>query len=192
MGTNRVDNEEYSQFHFAEGIDLSDKIKVVFVCLGNICRSPAAEGAFKHLVNKRGLADLFEIDSAGTADYHVGEEPHEMTTQVARERGIILKHHCRQFQYADFLTYDYIISMDNSNYRSLFSLARDEIQRKKILNFRKFDSTVKGEPDVPDPYYDGIAGFEHVQDIVERSSIGFLDWILENHSISKSKVTDNE
>ena len=128
---------------------MSEKIKVVFVCLGNICRSPAAEGAFRNLVEKKGLSDLFEIDSAGTADYHVGETPHETTTQVAR-------------------------------------------QRKKVVKFRRFDANVKGEPDVPDPYYDGIAGFEHVQDIVERSSIGFLEWILENQHITIQDLEENE
>ncbi len=171
---------------------MSEKIKVVFVCLGNICRSPAAEGAFKHLVQKRGLEDLFEIDSAGTAEYHVGEPPHETTTQVARERGIILKHLCRQFQYADFLKFDHIIAMDNSNYKNILSMARDEAQKKKVMKFRRFDSKVNGEPDVPDPYYDGVAGFEHVQDIVERSSNGFLEWILQNHNISKQDFEENE
>jgi protein-tyrosine phosphatase len=82
--------------------------------------------------------------------------------------------------------------MDNSNYRNVYSLARDELQRKKIMKFRRFDSTVKGEPDVPDPYYDGVAGFEHVQDIVERSSKGFLEWILENHNIMPTGLEENE
>ncbi len=171
---------------------LNNKIKVLFVCLGNICRSPAAEGAFKHLVQKKGLEDLFEIDSAGTADYHVGELPHETTRLVARERGITLTHHCRQFESSDFKKFDYILAMDNSNYRNIISMARDESQKQKVMKFRKFDSTVKGEPDVPDPYYDEVSGFEHVQDIVERSSLGFLDWILQNHNISSEVVEEYE
>lgn len=171
---------------------MSNKIKVLFVCLGNICRSPAAEGAFKHLVQKKGLEDLFEIDSAGTADYHVGELPHETTRQVARERGIILTHHCRQFEKTDFMRFDYILAMDNSNFRNIASMAVDESQKKKVFKFRKFDSTVNGEPDVPDPYYGGVAGFEHVQDIVERSSQGFLEWILQNHNLSTAVLEEYE
>ena len=162
------------------------------MCLGNICRSPAAEGAFKNLVQKKGLEDLFEIDSAGTADYHVGELPHDTTRLVARERGIILTHHCRQFEVSDFRKFDYILAMDNSNYRNVISLAKDESQKQKVLKFRKFDSSVRGEPDVPDPYYGSVAGFEHVQDIVERSSLGFLDWILQNHNLATEVVEEYE
>ena len=171
---------------------MSDKIKVLFVCMGNICRSPAAEGAFKNLVQKKGLEDLFEIDSAGTADYHVGELAHDTTRLVARERGIILTHHCRQFEVSDFRKFDYILAMDNSNYRNIISLAKDESQKQKVMKFRKFDSSVRGEPDVPDPYYGSVAGFEHVQDIVERSSLGFLDWILQNHNLSTEVVEEYE
>jgi len=170
---------------------LSNKIKVLFVCLGNICRSPAAEGAFKSLVEKKGISELFEIDSAGTAGYHVGERPHETTTKVARDRGIILNHYCRQFEPMDFQRFDYILAMDQSNFRSILSMAKTESDKQRVMKFRRFDSTVKGEPDVPDPYYGGIAGFEHVQDIVERASEGFLNWLLENHSLP-TELEENE
>lgn len=162
---------------------MKDKIKVLFVCLGNICRSPAAEGAFKNLVESKGLEDLFFIDSAGTANYHIGEEPHEITKKVAKDRGIILKHKCRQVNYEDFSNFDYLIAMDSSNQKNLFSLARKDEDRNKILKFRKFDKDVKGEPDVPDPYYGAVSGFEHVQDIVERSSEGLLHWLMDMHNI---------
>lgn len=166
---------------------MSDKIKILFVCLGNICRSPAAEGAFKKLIQEKEIEDLFLVDSAGTANYHIGELPHEVTRKVAKDRGIELTHHCRQVSYADFEKFDFLIPMDTSNQKNLFSIARTEKDRNKIIKFRKFDDTVKGEPDVPDPYYGGLSSFEHVQDIVEISSLGFLNWILENHPI-KNKV----
>jgi protein-tyrosine phosphatase len=159
---------------------LTDKIKILFVCLGNICRSPAAEGAFKKLIQEKGLDDLFIIDSAGTANYHIGELPHDTTRKVSKDRGIELTHLCRQVIYSDFQKFDFIIPMDSSNQKNLFSIARTESDRKKIFKFRKFDDSVKGEPDVPDPYYGGISSFEHVQDIVEISSVGLLNWILEN------------
>ncbi len=155
-------------------------IKILFVCLGNICRSPAAEGAFKSLIKEKCLEELFYIDSAGTANYHIGEPPHETTTKVANDRGIFLNHACRQVSYEDFQNFDYIIPMDSSNQKNLFSLARLDKDRNKIIKFRKFDETVKGEPDVPDPYYGSVSSFEHVQDIVENSSKGLLDWILKN------------
>ena len=82
--------------------------------------------------------------------------------------------------------------MDNSNYQNIIAMARDESQKQKVMKFRKFDSSVRGEPDVPDPYYGGVAGFEHVQDIVERSSEGFLEWILQNHNISTEIVEEYE
>ncbi len=158
------------------------KIGVLFVCLGNICRSPAAEGAFKHLVTEKDLKEFFHIDSCGTAGYHIGEMPHELTQKVAKERGIILTHRARQFTREDFEKFDYILAMDQSNYNHLLSMAKKEEHKQKVHKFRKFDHTVSGQPDVPDPYYGGIAGFEHVQDIVMRCSVGLLDYLMEKHS----------
>ncbi len=164
---------------------MTEIIKILFVCLGNICRSPAAEGAFKKLVQEKELEDLFYIDSAGTANYHIGELAHEVTRKVALDRGIELKHTCRQVNYADFEKFDFLIAMDSSNQKGLFSIARTEKDRNKIIKFRKFDETVKGEPDVPDPYYGGLSSFEHVQDIVETCSIGLLNWIIENNNLNQ-------
>ncbi|MCX7997920.1 MAG: low molecular weight phosphotyrosine protein phosphatase [Leptospiraceae bacterium] len=157
------------------------KIGVLFVCLGNICRSPAAEGAFRHLVEERELKEFFHIDSCGTASYHIGELPHELTQKVARERGIILTHRARQFKREDFEKFDYILAMDESNYKHILYMAKTEEQKQKVHKFRKFDPAVSGQPDVPDPYYGSVAGFEHVQDIVMRTSAGFLDYLLEKH-----------
>lgn len=167
------------------------KIGVLFVCLGNICRSPAAEGAFKHVVAERDLKEFFHIDSCGTAGYHIGEPPHELTQKVARERGIILNHKARQFTREDFEKFDYILAMDQSNYNHLLNLAKTEEQRRKIHKFRKFDPQVSGQPDVPDPYYGSLAAFEHVQDIVMRSSVELLDYLIEKYphlKIPKTKI----
>ncbi|MCE9502024.1 MAG: low molecular weight phosphotyrosine protein phosphatase [Leptospira sp.] len=158
------------------------RIRVLFVCLGNICRSPAAEGAFKHIVNSSKLGEMFEIDSAGTGDYHIGELPHEITRGVARKRGIVLDHKARQFRSSDFSRFDYIIVMDDSNYRNVIALASDETEKDKVVKFRQFERESSGTPDVPDPYFGGLEGFENVQDIVLRSSEGLLDWIQKKHA----------
>lgn len=156
------------------------KISVLFVCLGNICRSPAAEGAFLHLLEEKNLLGSFQVDSAGTGDWHTGELPHEMTRKVAESRGIRLIHKARQFKTEDTKLFDYIIAMDDSNYRTILRAASEE-DKEKIMKFRKFDPTVNGEPDVPDPFYGGVSGFEHVQDIVERCSENFLKWAVQKH-----------
>jgi protein-tyrosine phosphatase len=168
------------------------KIGILFVCLGNICRSPAAEGAFKHLIEQKGLDGFFHIDSCGTAGYHIGELPHELTRKVAAERGIVLKHRARQFEVHDFNKFDYILAMDQSNYNYLISLARNENEKKKISKFRKFDPTVSGQPDVPDPYYGGIGGFEHVQDIVTRCSTGLLSYLQEKYPHLQNNENEEE
>jgi protein-tyrosine phosphatase len=163
------------------------KIGVLFVCLGNICRSPAAEGAFSYEVKEKELEEFFSIDSCGTANYHIGEEPHETTREVARARGIILKHRCRQFVVSDFKKFDYIMAMDHSNYQNIIRLAPDEESKSKVHLFREFDPSVSGKtpPDVPDPYYGGIGGFEHVQDIVSRCSVALVDLIIRERNLKE-------
>jgi protein-tyrosine phosphatase len=157
-----------------------DKKKVLFVCLGNICRSPAAEGAFRKEVAKRNLSEQFIIDSAGTAAYHVGEFPHSMTRKVASEHGISLTHHARQFSITDFRNFDYILAMDQTNYSDIISLAQDIEDRKKVFLFREFDPLAGKERDVPDPYFSGKKeGFEEVHSIVSRTSERLLDWMLQ-------------
>ncbi|MCC6275146.1 MAG: low molecular weight phosphotyrosine protein phosphatase [Leptospiraceae bacterium] len=163
------------------------KKKVLFVCLGNICRSPAAEGAFRHIVKSKKLDHLFEIDSCGTAGYHIGELPHSTTRQVALKRGIRLEHRCRKFETADFEKFDFIMVMDDSNHKDVLSKATNASHMNKVMKFRKFDKFVNGSPDVPDPYYGGLDGFEEVQDIVIRSSEGLLEWILKESQEFSSK-----
>lgn len=152
--------------------------KVLFVCLGNICRSPAAEGAFHALVQKKGLEEQFFIDSCGTSGYHAGELPHPNTRKAARKDGIELTHRSRQFERADFDSFDYIIAMDSSNLSDILQMAGTESDKQKILKFRRFDPAIEGEPDVPDPYYGGVEGFANVQKIARRTAEGLLEWIL--------------
>ena len=160
-------------------------VRVLFVCHGNICRSPAAEGTFRHIVREKNLTHLFKIDSAGTASYHIGESPHSTTANVAGKRGISLEHRARQFKKSDFEEFDYILTMDQINHEDILRQS-DGKDASKILKFRTFDPEAKNHsqpPDVPDPYYGGKDGFEGVQDIMDRTAEGLLNWILENHNL---------
>jgi protein-tyrosine phosphatase len=150
-----------------------DKTKLLFVCLGNICRSPSAEGVMKAIVEKHGLAHRFEIDSAGTSGYHAGDAADARMRRHARNRGLELTSISRQVQLRDFDYFDWIIAMDDSNYNDLLSLTRSDAHRKKVVKMTDFCSL----PDVdhvPDPYYGGDAGFERVLDILEDACAGFL------------------
>ena len=160
------------------------KIRVLFVCLGNICRSPAAEGAFQNLIELNELEEFFYVDSCGTGNYHIGELPHETTRKVAESRGITLTHKCRQFIIKDFERFDYILVMDQNNYSNVIRLAENQEQIDKVIKFRKFDPHSKGEPpDVPDPYSGPISTFEYVQDIVERCSASMLRHFIEKYKL---------
>ncbi|WCL47705.1 low molecular weight protein-tyrosine-phosphatase [Leptospira sp. GIMC2001] len=153
-------------------------VKVLFVCLGNICRSPAAEGAFSKLVEEKGLQQTFTIDSCGTAGYHIGSLPHKTTREVARLNGIELTHRARQFSRDDFSKFDYILAMDDSNYKDILNLAKSDEDKGKVFLFRTFQENNGGEMSVPDPYYGGLDGFKAVQKIVIESSNGFLEYLI--------------
>jgi len=154
------------------------KIKVLFVCLGNICRSPAGQGALQKLVNDSELDHIFEIDSCGTAGYHIGALPDPRTRKVAQRAGIQLTHHARKFNPStDFEEFDYILAMDDSNFESILSLAWEPWQKEKVSMFRRFDDQQKDGLNVPDPYYGTIKDFELVQEIVTRTSKGFLNFL---------------
>jgi len=155
---------------------MQKKIRVLFVCLGNICRSPAAEGALKNLVAQKNLQHLFHIDSCGTAAYHIGELPNANTRKIAKGKGITLDHRARQFEKADFDNFDYILAMDQSNYNDVLALATSQEHKQKVFKFRHFDQQHQNM-DVPDPYFGGLDGFVEVQEIVERTSQGFLQHI---------------
>lgn len=162
---------------------MARKISVLFVCLGNICRSPAAEGAFTHLVKTLGKKELFHIDSSGTGDYHIGDLPHATTRKIASEHGIDLVHRARQFNPADFERFDFILVMDDSNYANVIAQARTAADREKVFKFRHFDPDVENAPDVPDPYFGGIDGFKQVQEIVSRTARGFYNHLNEIYKL---------
>jgi protein-tyrosine phosphatase len=161
----------------------TDPIKVLFVCLGNICRSPLAEAVFRHRVRAAGLEDRFEIDSAGTSDYHEGEPPDRRAAAVARRHGIELTGRSRPITASDLRRFDYIVVMDAQNLRDVRRLAERVRPEPEIRRLREFDAESAGDLDVPDPYYGGEQGFETVQRIVERSCDGLLAHIRSERSL---------
>lgn len=162
-------------------ITKEEPYQIVFVCLGNICRSPTGEGVFQHLVNERGLASYFIVDSAGTAAYHVGEPANSKSQAVANKHGVHLPSRARQFSRSDFGIFDLIVAMDKENKRNIRSLTSREEEMAKVFLMRDFDPD-PGDRQVPDPYYGGLQGFQNVFDIIHRSSKALLDQ-LESHII---------
>jgi len=152
--------------------------RLLFVCLGNICRSPAAEGVFLHLLAREGLEDRFVVDSAGTGGWHVGNPADRRMRAAAERRGIHLSSRARQIDRGDLLSFDRILTMDDDNLRAVRSLARELAPGAADLaviepitkHCRRFQA---GE--VPDPYYGGAQGFEHVLDLLEDACAGLLE-----------------
>lgn len=155
----------------------SDTTGVLFVCLGNICRSPLAEGVFQHLVEEAGVSDEFEIDSAGTGSWHVGERPDTRAIAVARAHGITLPSRARQITPEDLDHFDYVIAMDLENVRNLENMAESSRTDVQIHLLREFDPEHTGD-EVPDPYYGGASGFEKVFKIVSQSCEALLAGLL--------------
>jgi protein-tyrosine phosphatase len=147
--------------------------RVLFVCLGNICRSPLAEGVFKRLVEQAGLSHAFEIDSAGTGSWHVGERPDSRAATVASEHGIELDSRARQVTDQDLHDFDYAIAMDRENLRNLRRMASASGANAQIQLLRDYDPDADGD-EVPDPYYGGVSGFENVYEIVAKACDGLL------------------
>ncbi|MBO5831190.1 MAG: low molecular weight phosphotyrosine protein phosphatase [Alistipes sp.] len=141
--------------------------RILFVCLGNICRSPAAEGVMQMLVERNGLTDRVVLDSAGTYGGHSGERSDVRMRRAASARGIELTHRARQVREEDFERFDMIIAMDDNNYEALFRLAPDRAAQQKIYRFREFLRHNPNWSYVPDPYYEGHEGFELVLDLLE-------------------------
>lgn len=149
--------------------------KILFVCMGNICRSPAAECIFGKFVKKERLENIFEIDSAGTLGYHTGEQPDERMKAHAKKRGYDLVHSARKFNpQRDFDYFDYIITMDDENYFEIKQLAKESRHLNKIHKLVEYSVNIK-TASVPDPYYGGVQGFETVLDILEDASVGLLE-----------------
>lgn len=147
--------------------------KLLFVCLGNICRSPAAEGMMNYLVREAGLSDRFHCDSAGTSRYHIGAPPDHRMTMTARKRGIPLSGQARQFQTQDFSQFDLILTMDRQNYRDILSLDQTGQHRQKVRLICDF-CTQYSDREVPDPYYGGADGFVYVLDLLRDACGGLL------------------
>jgi len=156
-------------------------VKVLFVCMGNICRSPTAHGVFQALVNKNGLGEKIFVDSAGTHSYHIGSTPDPRSQHTARSRGVDLSRlRARQFQSKDFLDFDYLIAMDRSNFTQMAAIKPDEACARLELMLDYSDRYDQKE--VPDPYF-GDDGFELVFDMVDEASEGLLRHIREQHRI---------
>lgn len=150
-----------------------NKQRILLVCLGNICRSPMAEGILAHLIKERGLIQSIELDSAGTSAYHIGSSPDKRAQSVCLSKGVTLNHQARQVQLSDFTKFDYILAMDKNNYNDLKKIAPHE----RLHLMREFDPEANGDLDVPDPYYGGVEGFVEVYEMLHRSANVLLDKI---------------
>jgi protein-tyrosine phosphatase len=150
------------------------KTRLCFVCLGNICRSPTAQGVMLHVAARAGVADRLHVESAGTSAWHVGEPPDHRAVLHARRRGIELRWRAQQWRASWFPRFDLVLAADRSNRAALLRLAPDAEARAKVRLLREFDPLGGPEADVPDPYFGGDAGFEEVLDQCERACEGLL------------------
>jgi protein-tyrosine phosphatase len=156
------------------------KVNVLFVCMGNICRSPTAEAVFRNYVEQDGLSDVIHIDSAGTHDYHIGEAPDGRTQRAASQRGYDMSAlRGRQVAAGDFARFDYVLAMDEANL-SILQRLRPRDAESHLGLFLEF-AEKHDEREVPDPYYGGAQGFEHVLDLVEDAAGGLLRHIKQQH-----------
>jgi protein-tyrosine phosphatase len=152
-------------------------MRILFVCMGNICRSPTAEGVMRGLLRTAGLERVVAIDSAGTGGWHAGDPPDSRAVAAARSRDIVVDGAARQVTDEDFERYDLLLAMDRENERDLLARAPDAQARAKVRLLREFDpaAVAAGDLDVPDPYYGGPHGFDRVLDLVEAACRGLLD-----------------
>ena len=155
-----------------------NKISILFVCLGNICRSPAAEAIFQNLIDDKGIGNKFIVDSAGTGSWHVGKKADARMRFAAKQRNIDITSNARQIREEDFRDFNYILVMDNSNFNNVLDL-KNQVKGAdfaKIIRMQDFAS-IYTEKEVPDPYFGGDAGFDYVLDILEDSVSCFLEKI---------------
>lgn len=161
----------------------TDPIRIQFVCLGNICRSPLAEAVFREKVEQAGLASHFEIASSGTGDYHVGESADRRMRETAAKHDVSLDaHSASQFTADDLERYDHVFVMDKNNLHDVLYLDEDDAHNGKVRLFRELDPD-PGDFQVPDPYYGGQDGFENVYQIVERTAEELLDRLVEEYDL---------
>lgn len=156
-------------------------IKVIFVCMGNICRSPSGEAVMNGIIEKAGLSDKIKCDSAGTIGYHEGDPADSRMKKHAIKRGYDLTSIARQFRYEDFEKFDYIIAMDRNNYSDIIAQDYDGKFTNKVSMMTDY-CTVHNAKEVPDPYYGGPEGFEKVLDLLEDACEGLLSKIKNEHS----------
>jgi low molecular weight protein-tyrosine phosphatase len=158
-------------------------VRLLFVCLGNICRSPTAEGVMRALVSSEGLEGRIVVESAGTGGWHVGSPPDARAAEAAHAHGVALVGTARQVRAQDFEDFDYLVAMDGDNLRALRSLARGAQERAKVRLLREFDpasaggAADAGDLDVPDPYYGGEDGFDEVFELVQAACAGLLEQV---------------
>ena len=160
-------------------LSTNKKYKVLFVCLGNICRSPAAHGIFEHIVKENGMEDRIEVDSAGTYSGHRGELPDRRMRNAALYRGYALTHRSRPVSSLDFLEFDLVVAMDDNNYEDLMHLAPSVEDSRKIVKMASYFST-HNISYVPDPYYMGAEGFSMVLDLLEDGCQNLYDAIIKD------------
>ncbi|HRH35894.1 MAG TPA: low molecular weight protein-tyrosine-phosphatase [Catalimonadaceae bacterium] len=162
--------------------------KILFVCLGNICRSPLAEAIFKKQLEERNLSEKYQADSCGTSGLHVGERPDARTIRNARHHGLEIDHTGRQLSVSDLSSFDLILTMDRSNHQFVLDMARPVFgSRAEIKMIRSFDPEALGAMDVPDPWYGKEEGFEEIYQILSRTCKVLIDH-LENQKLAKEKA----
>lgn len=159
------------------------KIRLLFVCLGNICRSPAAEGIMARIIEKNDLQDVIEVDSAGTSGWHEGEFPDPRMRVYGEKRGYDFSSRARKFKSSDFEAFDDIIVMDENNYANVKSMALTQEDVDKIHLMTDFSVLFPQYDYIPDPYYGGSSGFELVLDLLEDACEGLLQRITEKHNL---------
>lgn len=160
--------------------------KLLFVCLGNICRSPSAENIMNHLIAQGNLSDQIVCDSAGTAGYHIGSSPDQRMAAAAQRRGIQLKGQARKFQKSDFEDFDLILAMDKDNYQNILALDPTGKYKDKVRLMCDF-ATHHQEQEVPDPYYGGTEGFNNVIDLLLDACDGLLQYVVQTNALVSKK-----
>jgi len=152
--------------------------RLLFICLGNICRSPAADGVMRHIVMQHGCEAEFAIDSAGMGNWHVGQLPDSRMRACGARHGYKFDHRARQFSRADFSRFDLLIVMDHGNYRAVCNMARTEAEREKIVMLADYMHSHPGQTVIPDPYYGDTLDFEFALELIEDACNGLLEAIL--------------